>query len=353
MFNAAVKTVRGALTSRPLLGYLGRRLAVLIVTLLGVTLLTFAGTRLLPGEVGEGMTQERTRAGSATEREERRQLYALDQPLVVQYGHWLKRSVCLDFDRSWITHRPVGAMLREAAPRSLQVMIPAVLLWYLLGVPLGVFLAVKHRTLQARLVTVGLFALYSLPGFFVGTLLIVLLANPEHLAWFPAGGLSGDRAPVFQSAVWLVTTQEGWSFLVDRSWHLVLPVACMVYATVAYLAEQTRVSMLDSLAQPWIRTARAKGLPERLVVGKHALRHALIPVITLSALALPAAFTGSVFLEKIFSIEGIGWTLVQAVEERDHPVVMAIATLAAALTLIGLTLADLLYVAVDPRIEFR
>jgi peptide/nickel transport system permease protein len=127
----------------------------------------------------------------------------------------------------------------------------------------------------------------------------------------------------------------------------------MTYATAAYLAEQTRASVLENLDAPWVNTARMKGLGERAVLVRHVLRNALIPVVTVSALALPAVFTGSVFLEKIFSIEGIGWTLVQAVEERDHPVVMAITTVAAGLTLAGLTLADLLYAAVDPRIRFE
>lgn len=333
--------------------HLLKRLLILAVTLLGITVLTFFCTRALPGEVGEGLEEE-SRSPVGKERiEARRRLYALDQPVHLQYWTWLKRSARLDFGRSWITHRPVGEILEDAIPRSLQVMVPSILLWYGLGIPLGVFLALRRRRLATRVATSGLFALYSLPGFFVGTLLIVLLSNPECLAWFPSAGLQGDQATDFVGPAWLFTTGEGWDFLLDRAWHLVLPVACMTYATAIYLAEQTRVGLVESLGAPWIRTARAKGLTEMRVVLKHALRHAFIPLATLAALALPAAFTGSVFLEKIFSIEGVGWTFVQAVGERDHPVVMAVTTLAAALTLLGILLSDMLVAALDPRIEFR
>lgn len=330
-----------------------RRAVVLIVTLVGITMLTFAGVRMLPGEVGEGLERGRHRPESAREVEGRRELYALDRPLPEQYWNWLRRSVLLDFGRSWITRRPVSEILLEAAPRSLQVMAPSILLWYLIGVPLGAWLALRRRRLRARAATAGLFALYSLPGFFVGTLLIVLFANGEQLNWFPAGGLSGDDAPAYQGLFWLFTTEGGRQFLADRLWHLVLPVVCMTYATAAYLAEQTRASVLDSMDAPWVNTARMKGLGETAVVARHVMRNAFIPIVTVSALALPAAFTGSVFLEKIFSIEGIGWTLVQAVGERDHPVVMAVTTVAAGLTLLGLTLSDMCYAVVDPRIRFE
>ncbi|MBN2491054.1 MAG: ABC transporter permease [Planctomycetes bacterium] len=326
--------------------YLIKRTGVLVATLLGITMLTFVCVRLLPGEVAAGDDRA---ADAAETRAAKRRLHALDRPLAVQYAQWLGRSVRLDFGHSWVTRRPVGETLREAAPRSLQVMIPAMVLWYLLGIPLGVFLALRHRTAAARLATAGLFALYSVPGFVAGTLLIVWLANPDQVAWFPASGLQSDTLADTAGSGLRAT----WRFLLDRVWHLALPVACMVYATTAYLAEQTRVSMLDSLSAPWVRTARSKGLSEFRVVTRHALRNAAIPLVTLAALALPAAFTGSVFIERIFSIQGIGWALVQAVEERDHPVVMAITTIAAGLTLLGILLSDLLYTAVDPRIELR
>jgi len=334
---------------RPLI----RRLLVAGVTLLGITMVTFFCIRALPGEVGEGLGEVAAGRLDAQEIERRRRLCDLDRPLSAQYLAWLGRSIRLDFDRSWITHRPVGEMIRDAVPRSLQVMIPAILLWYLVGVPLGVFLALRRRAVSARFLVTGLFAVYSLPGFFMGTLLIVLLANPDNLAWFPAGGLSGDSAPIYSGLTWLVSTGDGWRWLGDRALHLVLPVACMVYASAAYLAEQTRVSTLEGLAQPWVRSARMKGLSEFAVVTRHVLRNALIPIITLAALALPAAFTGSVFLEKIFSIEGVGWLLVRAVEEHDHPVVMAVTTIAAALTLLGMLVSDLLYSIADPRIRFQ
>jgi len=330
-----------------------KRLLILVVTLLGITALTFFCIRALPGEVGEGLESEGRTESSGEEVDHRRRLYALDQPIPLQYWTWLTHCARLDFGHSWISSRPVGEMLRDAVPRSLQVMIPSILLWYGLGIPLGVFLALRRRSMLARMTTAGLLALYSLPGFFLGTLLIVTFASPEWFCWFPSSGLQGDLVAEYAGFGWMFSTSEGWSFLVDRVWHLVLPVVCMVVATTAYLAEQTRVSMLESLGKPWIRTARAKGLSEVRVVVRHALRHALIPLVMLAALALPAAFTGSVFLEKIFSIEGVGWTFIQAVGERDHPVVMAVTTMAAALTLLGVLFSDVLAAMVDPRIEFR
>ena len=182
---------------------------------------------------------------------------------------------------------------------------------------------------------------------------MVFFANPDFFAWFPATGLSSDDAASYGGWNWLLATVDGRAFFVDRLMHLVLPVTCIAYPGIAYIAEQTRASMTDSLRAPWIEAARARGLSERRVVFGHALRHASVPIVVLFGLALPTAFSGSVFLERVFSIEGVGWTFVQAVSERDMPVVAAIATVVAALTLLGLVVADLSRAALDPRVSFR
>lgn len=338
MSTPVIESAHGGLRRRVAL-----RLAMMLITLFGVTLLTFAMTRALPAP-------ERDLAGDLAG-VAAPPLVDANASLFAQYAAWVGRTIRFDFGASWASKRRVSDVLGDAVPRSLQIMIPGIALCYLIGVPLGVVLAWRRRRRGARVTVAALFALYSVPGFFMATLMIVFLTNPDHVDWFPASGLSSDDAPVFGGWGWMLGTKAGLGFLGDRLWHLVLPVTCVVYGGVAYLAEQTRTKMEACLAEDWVHTARAIGVSERRIVFRHALRNAAIPLVVLLGIALPMAFSGSVFLERVFSIEGVGWTLVQAVTQRDVPVVMAIATLVTALTLIGFFLADLLRVAVDPRVE--
>lgn len=331
---------------------IARRLVIAASTFVGITVVVFVATRALP-DVDVHAVDSTAIGTSVEERNAIASVRGLDRPWLVQYGEWLGSALRLDFGRSWANDRRVGAILADVVPRTIQITVPAILLCYLVGVPLGVLLALRRRSVLARTATIAIVAAICVPGFVAATLAIVFFANPDFFAWFPATGLSGDDAAPYGGLAWLVTSQDGRAFAIDRLRHLVLPVTCMALPGVAYIAEQTRASMVTSLEQPWIEAARARGLGERRVVFGHALRDAAVPIVVLLGLALPTAFSGSVFLERVFSIEGVGWTFVQAVGERDLPVVGAIATLVAGLTLVGLVVADLSRAALDPRVTFR
>ena len=220
----------------------------------------------------------------------------------------------------------------------------SILIAYLVSVPLGVFSAVKRNSLADRVITVVLFMLYSLPSFFVGTLLLFYLS--EGGDWwhiFPTGG--------FQSPEWRrLTTLEQ---IRDCLWHITLPLACLSYASFAALSRYARSGLLEVIKADYVRTARAKGLPERVVIVKHALRNGLIPLLTLLAGLLPAVLGGSVIVEFIFNIPGMGLLMVDSIFQRDYNTVMGIGLLSAVLIQVGILLSDISYAFVDPRITFE
>ncbi len=329
--------------------YLVKRLLQIIPTLLGITLVTFMIIQLAPGNpaflklrmAGEGQVGET--AISKQIIEQTRQLYGLDKPLPIQYLLWVKRVLTFDFGTSYKDHRKVIEKIAERLPVTLQLNIISMLLVYLIAIPCGVFSATHSGSASDRLLTLFFFLLYSLPGFWVAVLLIMFLGGGELWDVFPIYGVSSVGS-------------ESWPFparLLDRLWHLVLPVFCLTYGSLAYLSRLTRASLLEVIREDYVRTARAKGLSERIVIFKHAFRNALLPIVTLLAFLLPAMFGGSVIIESIFSIPGMGQLAFEAVLSRDYPVIMAITTISALLTLAGLLLGDILYAALDPRIKLE
>jgi peptide/nickel transport system permease protein len=257
--------------------------------------------------------------------------------------HWLKRILTLDFGESLRDHRPVIEKLKERIPVSIKLSGLSLLLAYLLSIPLGIYSAMHRHTPAERLLTMLLFALYSLPNFWVATMGIVYLGGGDFWNLFPVFGLQSSGS---QDWTWMQQVQ-------DQLWHLVLPVACMTYYTLAILSRYMRTGMLETIRQDFIRTARAKGLSERVVVYRHALRNSIIPIITLMADVLPALVGGSVVVETLFSIPGMGFLSYEAVFSRDYPLLMGIFTLSALLTLAGLLISDFLYTLVDPRIAYE
>ncbi len=260
-----------------------------------------------------------------------------------RFAKWMGRILTLDFGTSSYNSRPVMEMLLEALPITLLLSFLSLALAYAVAVPLGVHAALRQGSRLERIITLILFCLYSLPSFWVAMLLILLLGGVGYLDWFPIYGLSD---PALEDAT-------GWVWLGDRIHHLVLPVICLSYGSLAALSRYQRSAMLEVIRQDYIRTARAKGLSERAVVFKHALRNALLPIITLLGLQLPYLIGGSVIIEKIFNIPGMGLMTFQAFLHRDQPVIMAVAVLSAGLTLLGLILADLCYAVADPRIALE
>ena len=328
--------------------YFLKRLLLIFPTLLGISIISFLIIHLTPGDpalLKLGDTEQRggNQQLAAQIIEETRALYGLDQPLHVQYWRWLKRIVTLDFGESLRDHRPIIDKLRERVPVSLKLSGISLLLAYLISIPLGVYSATHQYSIGDRIAAMTVFGLYSLPNFWVATMAIVYLGGGDFWNAFPVYGLVSAG-----SASWPWWKQAG-----DQAWHLVLPVTCLTYYTLAVLSRYMRVGMLEVIRQDFIRTARAKGLPEQLVVYRHALRNSMIPIITLMADLLPALFGGSIVVETLFSIPGMGALSYEAVFSRDYPLIMAIFTISALLTLLGILLADLLYTLVDPRIGYE
>ncbi len=289
---------------------------------------------------GEGIRSETV---SKEVIEQTKRLYGLDKPFHVQYFLWLKRLVRLDFGDSYKDHRPVITKVGEALPVTLLLNIVSILLIYLISIPLGIFSALHPESRWDRVATLVLFLLYSLPSFWVAMILIIYLGGGEYLDLFPVVGIVSER---FEELSW-------WGKAGNLLWHLVLPVAVLTYGGLAFLSRFSRAQVLEVIRQDYIRTARAKGLSERVVVWKHALRNALVPFITLVGTLLPALIGGSVIVEQIFSIPGMGRLGFEAVLSRDYPTVMAIAAIEALLTLVSLLVSDIVYVFVDPRISFE
>ena len=235
--------------------------------------------------------------------------------------------------------------VRRELWRRLQVTVPltliSVLISYLLALPLGILSAVKQGSVLDKITTVVLFMLYSLPTFWAG-LMLILLFGASGLDLLPIMGLHDKDAHLL----------EGWDYVWDTILHGILPVATLTYGGLAYLSRQMRVGMLEIVRQDFIRTARAKGLPAKVVVFKHALRNSLIPVITVFAQILPVLIGGSVIVEMVFSIPGMGLYAFEGMIKRDYNVVMATTTFSAMLTMAGFLVSDVLYAIVDPRISY-
>jgi len=260
-----------------------------------------------------------------------------------RYWHNLLR---LDFGVSLVTREPVVSTLVSKLKYSLSLSVASLLLAYAIAIPLGIFSAVKKNTAADRTLTTGLFMLYSLPSFFVATLLLFFFSygsSFESLRWFPTGG--------FQSRNFDQLTTLGQ--IADIGVHLVLPLICLTYGSLAALSRYMRTGLLDVLGADYVRTARAKGLSERAVIGKHALRNGLLPVLTLLAGLLPAVLGGSVIIEYIFGIPGMGLWIVDSIYLRDYNVIMAVELFSTVLVLLGLLFTDLSYALVDPRIRYE
>jgi peptide/nickel transport system permease protein len=325
--------------------YLIRRFLLLVPTLLGITLFTFLLVRLAPGNAAllKGGGENGGKAMTAEERLETIKLYGLDKPVYVAYADWVGRICRLDLGESWKDHRSVTTKIAERLPVSVSIAGSALVLSYLIAIPLGIIAAIKRGQIVDREISFVVFVLYSIPSFVAALLLILFVAGGDYLNLLPMYGINSINASEMGTLPWL------W----DRIQHMILPVVCLTYASLASISRFTRVSMLETLGQDFVRTARAKGLPERLVILRHALRNALIPIVTIFTLELPGLIGGTIIVESIFSLPGMGNLMFESLEFRDNPVIMGITVLVAIITLLSYLLADILYVTVDPRISFE
>jgi peptide/nickel transport system permease protein len=331
--------------------YILRRLMWMVPTMVGITFLLFLIMQLAPGDpaavlfgnAGEMGGASAAGAGGIEEAIRKfRERNHLDEPIPVQYWYWLKSVATLDFGNEFA--RP-NVRIMDELWRRLQITVPlaviSVLLSYLIALPLGILSAVKQRSLVDKGATLGLFLLYSLPQFWVG-LMLILVFGATGLHWLPVIGLHDKD----------IDPDSGWPYWKDLLLHSILPIVVMTFGGLAYLSRQMRIGMLEVVRQDYIRTARAKGLAERTVIMKHALRNSLIPVVTVFATILPVLIGGSVIVELIFDIPGMGLYAYEGLLKRDYNVVMATTTISALLTLIGFLISDILYGLVDPRISY-
>lgn len=310
-------------------GHLGARLAQVIPTLLLVSVLVFCLQQLMPGDPAVVLAGDS--ADPQTIAQIRSELW-LDRPLPVQYAHWLGRVLHGDLGYSWRNREEVSTLVAEKLPVTLQLGVMAFIIAVAIGVPAGVLAAIRPNSVWDYLANaVGLAGL-STPTFWLGIMLILLVS--VDLGWLPPSGYVSPLQNVWRS---LGTT--------------IMPAFVLGNAIAAVLMRHTRSAMLGALGQDFIRTARAKGLPERIVVIRHALRNALIPVVTLGALELGTLFSGAVLTEQVFSIPGFGKMVVDAVFNRDYPVVQGVVLVTAVLYVLLNLVADLLYVLINPRLR--
>ena len=319
--------------------YLSKRLLFMVPMLLGITLVSFAVIHLAPGTPVEMQTTMNPKA-SLEAQKRLIELYGLDKPLHVQYWDWLKRMSRLDFGRSFSPdRRPVWDKIKERIGITLGLNLLSLLIILAVAVPLGVLAAYRAHSWFDKGTTLLVFFGFAMPSFWLALLLIMFFG--VYLDWLPLSGLTSLS---YSQLSW-------WGKLQDLGAHVTLPVLGAAFLGLAGMSRYMRGSMLEVIRQDYITTARAKGLPERAVIFKHALRNALLPVITMLGLSLPGLIGGSVIFETIFAIPGMGQLLWGAVMARDYPVVMGELVIVAFLTLLGNLLADVSYALVDPRIR--
>jgi peptide/nickel transport system permease protein len=321
--------------------YIIRRILTLIPLYFGITIITFLIIHLAPGKPSD--LEAQMRPGMAIARERLEEIYGLDKPLHVQYWNWLKKMVVLDFGNSFQDSLPVLDKIKQTLPNTIILNIAALFLIYVVAVPIGILSAVKQYSLFDKASTVFVFIGMAIPSFWLALLLILVFS--VKLGWLPISGMHSIMMN-FQ------TMHFG-----DKAWdlfrHAILPVFVQAFAGLAWLSRYTRSSMLEIIRQDYITTARAKGLTERAVIYKHALRNALLPIVTIFGLSLPGLISGSVIVETIFAWPGMGRLAFQAVLARDYPLIMGTSTFSVFLLLFGNLLADILYGIVDPRIKYN
>jgi peptide/nickel transport system permease protein len=323
-----------------MLYYVMRRLLMMVPLVFGITLITFGVIHLAPGNPVEVQTEMSLKA-SAQARENLKRLYGLDKPLYVQYFEWLRRFLKLDFGTSFVDGRPVKDKILERIPITLLINVLSMILILLLAIPIGVLSAVRQHSLFDKVSTVFVFIGYSTPSFWLALLLMILFG--VYMGVLPISGIQS----IDTSGMTLCQR------ILDVARHLVLPVGISAFGGIAGMSRYSRSSMLEVIRQDYIRTARAKGLPESKVILRHAFKNALMPIVTILGLSVPVLIGGSVIFETIFAIPGMGQLFYSSTLSRDYPTVMGILVIGAVLTLFGNLMADISYALVDPRIRIR
>lgn len=324
-----------------MVNYLFKRVLGMVPLLFGITVISFLVIHLAPGSPVSMQTDLNPKM-TAEARERLKKFYGLDKPLHLQYYNWVTHLVTLDLGRSFSQdNRPVVDKIRERLPITIFINVLAMGLITLVAIPIGVFSAVYQNSLFDRTSTVCVFIGFAIPTFWLALLLMMLFG--VYLGWLPISGLKSinyEYLPPLAQAK-------------DRVLHLLMPVVLEAFGGLAGLSRYSRSSMLEVIRQDYITTARAKGLPESTVIYRHALRNALLPVVTILGLSVPGLIGGSVIFETIYAIPGMGQLFYMSVMSRDYTVIMGILVIGALLTMVGNLLADVSYALVDPRIRIR
>jgi peptide/nickel transport system permease protein len=316
--------------------YLLRRLALAIPTLFGITVVVFFLVHLAPGSpISGGVDSLRRPTGRAAE--EMRRLYGLDRPLPERFATWISRAARFDLGESFVDHRPVSERIGEALPNTLLLNGLALVLALAIAIPLGVVAGGRPESAFDRTSGAALFALYSMPTFWAALLLQTLFS--VRLRLLPLYGMESDVAG------------SGFAGVADRLAHLALPVTCLTYGTLAFVARLVRSGVAEAASSDFVLAARARGASRRRALWTHALPNALLPVLTLLGLVLPALLSGSVIVEKIFAWPGLGRLYFDSILARDYPMILGLSLLTAVATLAATLLADLATAAADPRVR--
>jgi peptide/nickel transport system permease protein len=317
--------------------YALRRLAISVPVLLVVTVIAFMLVNLAPGNPVDAMIDPATRAEMGPEAiEARKAALGLNDPLLVRYGKWLREILQGNFGYSAVSGQSIGEQILDRIGPTLLLMGTAIILGTLIGIPLGILSAVRQYSWLDYATTVFGFLAISTPSFFLGLAFMYFFA--VHLGWLPTSGMR--TLGVDESTI-------------DLLKHMIMPVAVLTLAHTPLSMRYARSSMLEALKQDYVTTARSKGLKEKIVLVRHALRNALIPLITVIGVSLPEMLSGAVITETIFQWPGMGMLAMRAVNGRDYPLILGIILVTAALVLISNLIADLLYAVADPRIRFR
>lgn len=335
--------------------YFIKRTLIAIPTLIGISLLCFLLVQFTPGgpveqtiaawrHAGIGGETGATRSAQVTE-DQRKMLmeyYGFDKPVLVRYVSWMAHIMRLDFGESYYYNEPVWTLIKRCLPVSISFGLFSFIATYVICIPLGILKAVRHNSLFDSITSLFIFLLYSIPSFAFGILLIVLFGGGSFWNVFPIEGLTSEN----------FSELTVWEKLKDILHHLVLPLTCYTIGSFATLTMIMKNSMLDQLKQDYIMTARAKGLSERAVVLRHALRNALIPIANGLGHWVSLFFAGSLLIETIFNLQGIGRLSYDSILHRDYPVVLANIMILSVLTIFGNLISDFLYVIIDPRIDY-
>jgi peptide/nickel transport system permease protein len=329
--------------------YFIKRLFEMVPTLFGITLVSFLVLHLAPGKPTDVLTDFNPKI-TPEARERLEKMYNLDKPVIVQYGLWLKKIATLDFGESFSTdRRPVidkiwdrkQPLIERRLFVTFTLNIIATIVILIIALPLGITSAVRQNTLYDKITTTSVFIGFATPSFWLALLLMLFFG--VYLGWLPISGLKSMNYDALSIA----------GKVIDRINHLILPVFVYAFGSLAADSRFMRSSMLEVLRQDYVTVARAKGLTEKAVIYRHALKNALLPLITLLGLSVPGLIGGSVIMESIFGIPGMGQLLFMSVMTRDYPVIMGVLTIVGVLTLLGNFLADVAYMFADPRIRHR